>query len=309
MNENKILNKCISIESIIKVANYLEQQQKIYKELFEKDREKNKDLEWSEKKYEYEGENPVIKYTITLKDGKTLTETDKSWFLEQLEYSKLKEIKEIDLDLNIYYSSDVEDRKKIYKRLGIYIRIYEYTACIDIDSTNLESEANKIYSEIRNILEDNPDRYNKTINYRNLRIQSFCISVGIVLSYIIYLIYIINKSKIPATITQILDNKNVIVLGQWILAIAVGNIFGKFIIQSLYNTILPERKYVGYNSSNYKSIYKDDVDDYVANCEVHFGKYYNAQKNRDKIEKIYKITNKILLVQLVISIILFVLLK
>ena len=78
---------------------------------------------------------------------------------------------------------------------------------------------------------------------------------------------------------------------------------------SIYKPLLPESKYAGYNSSTYRSVYKDDVDDFVEHSEIHFGKYWDAEKRRNKIEKIYKITSKIVLVQLAISVALFFILK
>jgi len=73
--------------------------------------------------------------------------------------------------------------------------------------------------------------------------------------------------------------------------------------------LLPDTKYAGYNSSTYKSVYKDDVEDYIEHSEVHFGKFWDAEKRRNKIEMIYKITSKVVLVQLLISIVLFLILK
>ena len=180
---------------------------------------------------------------------------------------------------------------------------------IDVQTTNQEREANNIYSTIMNTLEDNEDRLNKTIKHRKIRIQSFCISVGIILSYILYIVLRMNMNKFPIEIVTYLTNKYVIVFGQWFVAILLGNIFSYWYILSIYRPLLPEAKYAGYNSSTYKSVYKDDIDNYIEHSEVHFGQFWDAEKRRTKIEKIYKITSKIVLVQLLISIILFLILK
>ncbi len=91
------------------------------------------------------------------------------------------------------------------------------------------------------------------------------------------------------------------------------NITRKFIFIlvyiSVYRPLLPETKYAGYNSSTYKSVYKDDVDDYLEHSEVHIGKFWDAEKRRNKIEKIYKVTRIIVLIQIVISAILYLILK
>lgn len=180
---------------------------------------------------------------------------------------------------------------------------------IDVQTTNQEREANNIYSTVMNTLENNENRYNKTIKHRKIRTQAFCISVGIILSYILFIILKINADKLDPFIAEYLNNKLVLLLGQWFVAILLGNVFSYWYILSIYRPLIPDAKYAGYNSSTYKSKYTDDIDDYLEHCEVHFGKFWDAEIRRNKIEKIYKITSKIVLVQLLISIILFFILK
>ena len=110
-------------------------------------------------------------------------------------------------------------------------------------------------------------------------------------------------------IATYLTNKYVIVFGQWFASILLGNVFSYWYMLSIYRPLIPDAKYAGYNSSTYKSVYKDDIDDYLQHSEVHFGKFWDAENRRNKIEKIYKVTRIIILVQLVISAILFLILK
>lgn len=56
-------------------------------------------------------------------------------------------------------------------------------------------------------------------------------------------------------------------------------------------------------------MYVDDIEDFTSHNEVQIGKFTDNGKNRELIEKIYKITNKIVLIQLVISILLFFIIK
>ena len=147
------------------------------------------------------------------------------------------------------------------------------------------------------------------MKHRKIRTQCFTISVGIILSYILYVILKINADKISPVFAEYLSNKYILVFGQWFVAILLGNIFSYWYILSLYRPLLPETKYVGYNYSTGRGNYTDDVDDYIEHSEVHFGKYWDAKKRRNQIEKIYKVTNKIVLVQLLLSIILFLILK
>ena len=127
--------------------------------------------------------------------------------------------------------------------------------------------------------------------------------------YIVYFILKINVNKLPIDINQYLTNKYIIIFGQWFLAILLGNISSYWYIVSIYKPLLPEAKYTKYNYSTSKAVYTDDVDDYTNHCEVHFGKFWDAEKRRNKIEKIFKITRIIVLIQLLISTILFFVLK
>ena len=64
-----------------------------------------------------------------------------------------------------------------------------------------------------------------------------------------------------------------------------GTIFGGK-LDRLYSTIVPDKKYAGYDTTNYKSIYKDDIDDYVQKSEIIIGKNINNVKNRKEIEEL-----------------------
>jgi magnesium-transporting ATPase (P-type) len=163
----------------------------------------------------------------------------------------------------------------------------------------------KLINESKNDVE----RYDKTIKFRKIRMQSFTISIGIILSYILYVVLMMNKEKLTPDIAGYLNNKNVLIFEQCFVAILLGNVASFWYILSVYRPLLPESKYAGYNSSTYKSVYKDDITDYLEHSEVHIGKFWDAEKRRNKIEKIYKITRLVVLAQLVISTIFFLILK
>lgn len=314
--DNKIVNKQIPIRSIIDVANYLEDYKEKFDRKFQEEETRNKDKSYSEKSYEYKDGNTRLEYTVEFHNGKRLTESDYNWFIGNLNDTRI--IKEIEISLSVNYytksrGSDYNDvRNNIYAKVefrdcGMNLKYSD--ANIRIDTTNQENEAHIIYSTIMDTLENNPDRYDKTIKNRKIRIQSFTISVGIILSYILFIVLLINKSKLPVETVQFFSNKNILIIGQWFVAILLGNVFSYWYMASLYNPILPETKYAGYDRNANRSRYEDDIDDYLEHSEVHFGKYWDAEERRTKIEKIYKITRIILLIQLVISTILYLIIK
>ena len=313
---NKIVNKQIPIEKIVDIANYFEDYKEKYDKLFEEDREKNKNLPFIERRPEYDNVSAEIKYTIAFHNGQTIKEKDFNWFISNLNNTKI--IKEIELYLSIRYfsKSDKDNLNSEYNSITASVDFrdagmnLQYSdVIINVNTTNQERESNNIYSTIMNTLEDTEDRYNNTIKHRKIRTQCFTISVGIILSYILYIILRINIDKIPPVLAEYLDNKYVLVFGQWFIAIVFGNVLSYWYMLMLYKPLLPYAKYAGYNSSTHRSVYRDDISDYLEHSEVHFGKYWDAEKRRKRIEDIYKVTKIILLVQLVISAILFFVMK
>lgn len=314
--ENKIVNKQIPITTIIDIANYFDSYMAKYADIFEKEREKNKGLAYSERNYEYENGSAEVRYTVKFHNGKNMTETDYNWFIEML--SEARAIEEIIIDLRVAYHSkdNKEDYNNQYNSVNASVDFRDarmdlkYSdVYVDVRTTNQENEAHNIYSTILNTLEDNEERFDKTIRSRKIRMQSLCISVGIVLSYVLFLILKINSSKLPEVLLSYMNNKYFIVFGQWFVAILLGNVFSYWYMLSLYRPLLPSTRYAGYSRSSNKSIYTDDINDYVEHSEVQIGKFWDAGKRREKIEKIYKITSKIVLAQLLISVILFFVIK
>lgn len=313
---NKILNKQIPLKSIIDVANYLENYKDEYLRKFQIDENKNKNIPYGEKVWEYENGNAEIRYTVEFHNGKSITETDYNWFIGNINEPRIIKSIRIDLSVSFFSNNNKNGNSNDYNRISAYVEFQDcgmnlkYSdASVSVETTNKESEAHNIYSELMNILENNEDRYNKTLKFRKIRIQCFTISIGIVLSYILFVILKINSNNLTNEINDLLNNKLVLVFGQWFVAILLGNLLSYWYILSIYRPLLPETKYAGYNSSTGSSRYTADIDDYIEHSEVHFGKFWDAEKRRNKIEKIYKVTSKVILVQLLISVLLFFILK
>ena len=307
-SEEKVVNKIIPIDTIVEIANYLEDQKEEYRRLFENDKNKNMNLSYSDQVYQYKGDTPTIQYTIKFKDGKEVTEPDYNWFISML--NNLRAIKEITFYYNIGYSSNYEN-KEHYEYMHIYtwLHFYEDSATIRVDGKNMEEQVYRLHSYLRGILENNDERYNKTVKSRKLRIQSLCFSIGFILSYILYFVLIANKAKLPQEFANYLNNKYVIIFGQWFVSAVLGNMFGLPIMMGLYRNILPKTKYSHYSKSSHKSVYVDNIEDFTSHNEVQIGQFTDNGKNRELIEKIYKITSKIVLIQLAISILLFCIMK
>lgn len=307
--DNRILNKQISIDKIIEVADYFEAYKKHYDEIFAQEEERNENLEYGQKDYTYETGSVRVKYSIGFMDGKDITEYDYNWFRNNL--TKAKNIKSVGIYMHLSYfiKSPGSKSNDILVSLSPDVYFREEYATINVTASNCDDESRKIHNELSDILYNSPERYDKTIKYKEIKMQAFSLVVGIILSYILYIVLLLANGSADNFIAQMLSNKYVIVFGQWVAAAVLGNVLGYWYIYNVYKPLLPEKRYAGYNKSKMESIYKDDINEYVNQSEIQFGKYYDAPKRRIQIEKIFSVCWKIVLVQIIVSIILFLILK
>ena len=189
----------------------------------------------------------------------------------------------IDLYITFYTKGQNNTVNDVFNKVYISLYFRENDVTIDIDTNNQENQAHNLYAELMNILENNEDRYNKTMKHRKIRTQCFTISIGIILSYILYMILKMNQNNMPEVLAQYMSNKYIIIFGQWFAAILLGNIFSYWYIVSVYKPLLPDTQYAGWDSYSNKATYRDDTNDFTEHSEVHFGQFWDAEKRRNKI--------------------------
>ncbi len=267
-----------------------------------------------EMEFKYSNMKTEVEYTIRFDNGKKMTEKGYEWFEAHTENPKT--IVSIYISMWISFSTkEIGTDKKIYKNIHSSCDFDGYSyddqtfISYNVSTDCIEEENDKVHRMIEDNFASCPIRYNNTIKYRNLRIQAFSIAVGVILSYILFIILKLSSGSLPDIINQMLGNKNIVVFGQWVSAIILGNILASWYILLLYKPLLPKRSYVGYDRSSRKSIYRDNVEDFIDGSEVRIRKFFDADIRREKIEKLYKIGRIALLVQLLISALLFLILK
>lgn len=73
-----------------------------------------------------------------------------------------------------------------------------------------------------------------------------------------------------------------------ILSYMIGSMISSSKLDKYYESIVPSKKYAGYDSTNYKRIYKDDIDSFADTSETLIGKKINNLDNRRMIKKVYE---------------------
>ena len=72
------------------------------------------------------------------------------------------------------------------------------------------------------------------------------------------------------------------------IAYLIGSMIASSKLDRYYETIMPSKKYAGYDSTNNERIYEDDIDSFVSTSEILIGKKVNNLDNRRIIKKEYE---------------------
>ena len=85
-SQETIVNKIISIDTILDIAKYLEDKKAEYKKLFADEEMKNQGLPLNLREYQYRQTiAPKLEYEITLIDNSSLKQSNYNWFISNLE--------------------------------------------------------------------------------------------------------------------------------------------------------------------------------------------------------------------------------
>lgn len=305
MNYDVINNKIISVDTIIKIAEYLEVEKEHYGKLYAY----NEKLKYYKKHKAnvFQGERNYLNYKITLHSGEELEKDNFEWFKKQLKEIEKSNIKEIDI---IFYTSSYSDIKNsdellfnsIDRKIFIYLYFYENKISYSFKGAEYEDEIYKYKSDILKMLENCPNRYDKTIKRKFLRVEALSLVIGFICAYVALFAMKIFSNNLPKAIINLMNSsKYSYTVVFYLVSIGIGNIIGGIISGGLYKNIAPNKKYSHYNKNSGKSVYIDDIEGYVKLNEVQIGKFYNTIQQRAKIEKIFKITSIIVIIQLILS--------
>lgn len=197
--------------------------------------------------------------------------------------NRLHEVKDMWVRYNCHYwIQNGNDQKMVSQHINM--SIYEYKMDIEVNLSSDDKKMDDIYQLIKEKILHAPERYDRVIKKKSSITNKIGFALGMIPSLVICTLLVF----VPA-IRQIYGMTYVLFpIATIILAFMIGNtVFGGK-LDRLYSTIVPEKKYAGYDSTNYKSIYKDDIEKFVETSEIIIGKNIDNIKNRKEIVELEK---------------------
>lgn len=175
------------------------------------------------------------------------------------------------------------------------------------NSTTRNMDGNYLVQVIENYFNSLPPRYDTLVDKdtRRTMIPSLSISIplGLIISFVLLILGRVNV--ISESVAKYLTS-GIVLTAIFLLIAFLGSLLIPTKNTELYKNIKFNTYYAGHDK-NWKNVYKTDYAEYKNQCEIAIGINSNMPNVRTEIEKNYMRSKKIVLVELIISIICIIL--
>lgn len=279
----KVANKIISYNDLFEIFSKMQEKLVQLKKINDTEKMKNRMLDYKYQNWTFKDNGSKLTFDVNFTDDTSVKFDNYNNFISIFN-SRLDEIKYIYVHYSINYTTEREGQRSEYYNQHISMTIREDKMDIDVSLSSNDDKINDIYELIKSKVLNAPPKYDKVIQKKS----SINTIVGLAIGFIPALIITTLLLFVP-TIRQIYAMGYVVYpIASVILAFAIGGTIGSSKLDRWYKSINPEQKYAGYDSTNYKSIYKDDIDSYVKSSEILIGKNANNLDCRKNILDCYE---------------------
>lgn len=279
----KVANKIISYNDLFEIFSKMQEKLVQFKKINDAEEMKNRMLDYKYQNWTFKDNGSKLTFDVNFTDDTSIKFDNYNNFISIFN-SRLDEIKYIYVYYSISYTTEREGQRSEYYNQHISMTIREDKMDIDVSLSSNDDKINDIYELIKSKVLNAPPKYDKVIQKKS----SINTIVGLAIGFIPALIITTLLLFVP-TIRQIYAMGYVVYpIASVILAFAIGGTIGSSKLDRWYKSINPEQKYAGYDSTNYKSIYKDDIDSYVKSSEILIGKNANNLDCRKNILDYYE---------------------
>ena len=281
----KAENKIISSDDLTQIFQLMGETLKKYLKVSQQEEMQNRMLDTPYQNYTFKDEGSKMKVTVDFYDNTNITFDNYDNFMG-IFYSRIDEIKTMDIyyALNYTVMTPAPNRSRNFYTQSIQMHINENKLDITLNLKSADSKLDEIYNFIKNKILNAPEKYDEVIRNKNKIINTVSFGTGMIPGIVITSLLLF----IPVVNNIILKGYVVYPIVAVILSYMIGSIISSSKLDKYYEPIVPSKKYVGYDSTNYKRIYKDDIDSFVGTSEILIGKKINNLDNRRMIKKVYE---------------------
>lgn len=300
----EIKNKIITRENIKEMAYMLNNRYIEHKKLYQQFNQESQDYNNPNNNIAREivmTSKPTFEISITT-GSQTETKDDIDWLVSSLDRNS-QNIQKITISFNSYYkrhTSVSECYSADSSEESVYLSFTPDWSYIKFDYKNPHQNLLHIKESIKSIVNNAPVSYDKIISNKSSRLNMPSLANSLIIGLIITIgLYIFCKvSDINIYINELVLTKYYAPV-MLVLSLLLG-----VIIQgenhALYKALKIKKKYSGYDSTTHTDFYTTDVKHFTDNCETEIGENYNHCELRTKIEKNYRKSKTLVLIELII---------
>ena len=274
----KVANKIISDQDLLEIFEAMNNELQENIRISNQEKIDNEKYEREYQHYSLKNFDGHFKTSVNFYDDTNVTFDNYNDFLMVFN-NRLEEIKSFTVRYGCsYYIQHGRDDK--YVGQSINMSIWESKMDIDINISSEDNKLNNVYELIKSKILNAPEKYDRIIREKGKITNKISFAVGIIPS-----LFLLTLLLFIPTIRQIFGMTYITFpILSVILSFVIGGTITGGKMEQLYKNIVPEKKYAGYDTTNHKSIYEDDIDKYKQSSEIIIGKNINNIRNREEIK-------------------------
>lgn len=293
----KCENKIISSEALMEIFQTMNDTLKKYERISEQEKMQNQMLERKYQKFTYDYTISKLSFQINFTDNTDIS-IDKFETFSGIFYSRISEIKNIYVRMSSLYDTKEEEQQAKSYRQYITLDISNKKMNISVELDSDDPKFDNVYNKIKEKVLMAPEKYDDIMRNKSKIVNAVTVATGMIPAIIITSIFLFIPTLNKVFLKGIVVYPLVVVF----LMYMIGSIIANSKLDKYYDTISPDKKYAGYDTTNHKSIYKDDMDSYLNTSDILIGSKVNNLVYREKIREIYnKYKNSVLPMILVLA--------
>lgn len=275
-------NKIITDKDLMDIFELMNEKLIHLQKIYQAEERQNRMLQYSYQKWTFRESRCELSFDVKFSDNTNIKFDNYNNFIAIFN-TRLHEIKTIFVYFYISYSVVNQDSKTEWYNQYIRMYLYEDDIRIDVSLSSVDKKIDDVYELIKAKILNAPIKYDTVIKNKDFINTIVGLAIGFIPSLTITtLLLFVPTIRYIFAISYVLYPICCI-----ILAFVIGCTISSVKLEHLYKTIKPEQKYVGYDKTNHKGIYKYNIDKYTQTSEVLIGKNVNNMKNRESIMNYY----------------------
>lgn len=275
----KVANKIITYDDLLEIFSKMQEKIVNYQKINKIEEMKNSALDYRYQTWTFKDTGSRLYFQIQFHDNNTINFDNYNNFITTFN-NRLDEIKYVSANLSLSYNIQEEGRGSDYYHQSISIWVYEDRMEISTSLSSADDKLSDIYELIKNKIYNAPPKYDEVIKKKSSITTIVTLGIGFIPALIITTLLIF----VPSIRNAYSAGYILYPIASVFLAFVIGGTMGNSKLDKCYKSIVPEKKYAGFDSSSGRSYYKDDIDQYVTTSEILIGKNINNLDNRKEIK-------------------------